>query len=316
MCFENFIGLTKKCNLDEPTSGLYVDMLEGVSMKSVANIAMGDAITAQALINEKTQLVFEKLESGAYPFLFHNAIEHSIESIISKGFSTEIGTLSENVRGLRIETKRGQLTKLVVERLYLLSSTDADGITITINDGIKTTTKTVSLVGGVENVIELNYSTHSHKVDITYQDHHITPFEGSISPYDRFWPIDCNNCGCNGMRMVGLDSGDEVSNWVGIRADTSLQCDRKKMVCLIAERSKVAILYLVGSELMKEHGATDRVNFLSINGKEFAQTKAAEWREAGEDMLMRSAQGITDYLRKSQSNCFICNNVKYGYSLP
>jgi hypothetical protein len=291
-------------------------MLEGVSMKSVANIAMGDAITAQALINEKTQLVFEKLESGSYPFLFHNTIEHSIESIISKGFSTEIGTLSENVRGLRIETKRGQLTKLVVERLYLLSSTNSNHTIITINDGIKTSTKNVTLHAGVESVIELNYSTHSHKVDITYQSNSVTPFEGSISPYDRYWPTDCNNCGCNGMRMVGLDSGEEVSNWVGMRADASLQCDRKKMVCLIAERSKVAILYVVGSELMKEHVATDRVNFLSINGKEFAQSKAAEWREAGEDMLMRSAQGITDYLRKSQSNCFICNNLKYGYSIP
>lgn len=317
MCYKNFIGLTKKCNLDAPTSGLYIDMLEGISMKSVANIAMGDAITAQALIDEKTQLVFEKLKSGSYPFLFENVIDHSVESIISKGFEDGVIPASTNERGVRIETKRGSLTKLVVERIYLLSETDVQGLEVVIRDGTQATkTIEIDLEAAKEKVVELNYTTSSTKVDITYENNGLVPFTGDISPWNRYYYKGCNSCGCNGMKIVSLDGGVEGSSWIGLRADTSLQCDREKMVCLVANIAKVAILYLVGSEVMKEHYSSDRVNFLSINGKEMAKEKAMEFLEEGEKVLDNNSQGITKYLSSAQKECFICNTVQYGYSLP
>jgi ribosomal protein S13 len=316
MCFSNFIGLTKKCNLPAPTSGLYLDMLEGVSLKSVANIAMGDATTAQQLINEKTELVFRMLEEEVYSFLFNETVEHSVESIVSRSFGLDSFHGYDGTRGLRVYAKRGQLTKLHIERLYLLSASDVDDLVITIDDNLNPITKTVNLEAGIELVVELNYSTTSHEVDITYQSEAFEPHEGSISPWDRFYFNGCNSCGCKGIRMVGLEHDDEISAYRGIRADVSLQCDRSKMVCLIAQRSKLAILYLVGAEVMKEAASTDRVNFLSINGKENAVAKAQEWEAKALGILQGNSQGISNYLRQAQSDCFICNNTKYGYSLP
>jgi hypothetical protein len=316
MCHSNFIGLSKKCDLPEPTSQLYIDMLEGLSLKRIANIATGDQISAQELLNEKTQLVFANIEASFSDLLFNQVVAHSIDSLIGPDFSNEFNDASSNVQGVRIKKRRGALTKIFIERLYVKSNSSHDDLEILIDDGQTETTYTIDVTGGVQSVIELDYSTTSNEVNITINNETFEPYKGGISPFHRFWDKTCNDCGCYGLQVSGIDGQSSVTEWRGIKVDCSVQCDKEKMLCLVANHQRLGILYLVGSELMKEHVSSDRVNYLVINGKEWAAAKAQEWEAKGNEIFASNAQGITRYLTSNQKDCFICNSTRYGYTLP
>ena len=315
MCYSNFIGLSKKCNLPAPSSGLYIDSLEGISTKSVANIAMGDAISAQALINEKLELVFANLEANAGSFLFDEVVNHSVDSVIGTEFDETVEDASSNERGLVITKRRGKLTKLNLQRIYLKSETDVEGLEVTITDGGTEEVLTVDLLANIEKVIEVNFATLSNSITVSYQNEDLTPYTGDATGFSKYWFQGCNTCGCHGLKVEPFDGDNSISEYIGLRVDASVECDRSKMVCLIAENQKVAILYLLGSEILKEHVSSDRVNFLAIN-KEWADKTKDIWEKKAYELLYQNSQGIKRYLTSHEKECFICNSIRNGYSLP
>ena len=78
----------------------------------------------------------------------------------------------------------------------------------------------------------------------------------------------------------------------------------------------MAILYPVGAEILKEWYSSDRINYLAINSKEWAKEKAVEWENKGNEILFNNSQGIRRYIESKQRECFICNQLNYGYTLP
>lgn len=315
MCYSNFVGLSAKCSNTEPTSGLFVDMLQGISLKKLANITGAENLIAQDLIDEKTQLVFKAMESTGSDF-FAGQVMHSIDSIIGRDFSESIMAGASSIRGAQVEKKRTTLSKLYIERIYFKSATAVEDLVITISDGFNSVTKTIDAGANEEVLIELDYSTSGNKVNITYENSDVTPYTGDITPWNTYKYDGCVNCGCDGLRVMGRDEDSYLSSWRGIKVDASVRCDRSKMVCLIAKFQPVAFLYLIGSELMKEAAASDRVNFLTINNKEQAKELSDEFSRIGYGMLADNKIGISEYLQKSESKCFTCNSITYGYSLP
>lgn len=316
-CLNGFFALSKQCSITPPTSELYIDMLEGISMKSLSNIVGADKLTAQKLVDEKTTLVGELLKANPNLMLLNDAVEHSIDSLVSKDFKDDFTTGEAINRGIRIEKKRGQLTKLVVERFYFKSHTAVTDLVITITDGVQSETHTVTAEADEEVIVEANFSTNNLWVTITYNSDVVEPYIGTICPYNTFLDADCHGCdGSKSLKLKTIEGNEFLIAYRGIRVDASVQCDREKMICLIAQNQKMAILYLVGAEILKEWYSSDRINYLAINSKEWAKEKAIEWESKGNEILFNNSQGIRRYIESKQRECFICNQVNYGYTLP
>ena len=291
-------------------------MLEGISLKSISNMVGADKLTAQALLDEKTLLVGELLKSGPSKFLFDNVVNHSVDTLISKDFSKDSTSGLDELRGLRIEKRRGYLTKLTVERIYFKSATAVTELDVTISDGVNEKVYQVTADANEEVVIEANYHTSNLSVDITYQNDSVEPYIGTLCPYNNFVELECRGCqGSKSMKIRTIEGEELLIAYRGIRVDASVMCDREKMVCLIADSQKLAILYLVGAELMRELIFSDRINFLTLN-KELAKEKLVEWENKGHGILFENSQGIRNMLTSKEKACFICNSYKYGYSKP
>lgn len=316
MCVNNFIGLSKKCQPTAPTSGLYIDMLEGLSVKNIASFTTGNAINAQALLNEKLELVFLDLKNNFSKVLFDNVVGHSVDSLISPDFDDKSIDGNAQRRGIEIERKRGQLTKLVVERIYVKSASSVSGLVITITDGANPVTRTVDLTADLETLIEINYSTTGNKVNIYFENADVLPYVGNIHPYNEFCESDCMSCGCEGLKIRAMAGTSLLTSYRGIRLDASLQCDTEKMTCLIAQRMSLTVLYMLGIQLLNELVASDRLNFLTVNNKEWAEAKKKEWQEKVDADIYQNARGIQEYIRRAEKECFICNNMSYGYATP
>lgn len=316
MCVDNFIGLSSKCQVTPPTSNLYIDMLEGMNVKNIASFTTGNAINAQALLNEKLKLVFLDLKNNFSRVLYDNVVGHSVDSLICPDFDDK--TIEGNVqrRGIEVERKRGQLTKLFIERIYVKSATSVNGVVVTVTDGVNQETYNIDLTADLETLIELNYSTTGKKITIYFENADVVPYVGSVKPYDDFCEYDCNGCGCEGLRVRAVAGNSYLTSFRGIRVDASLQCDTEKMTCLIAQRMSLTVLYMLGIQLLNEWESSDRLNFLTVNNKEWAAAKKNEWQQKVNEDIYQNSQGIQEYLRRAESKCFICNNVKYGYNTP
>ena len=316
-CLDNFFSLSKGCQTVAPSSGLYLDSLEVISLKGLSNIVGADKLTAQALVNEKTTLVGELLKANPTVMLMGDAVEHSIDSIVCKDFKNESIAGLESKRGMRVEKKRGYMTSLVIERFYFKSATAVTDLEITITDGVNEDVHVVTALANEDVVIEANFHTQNTWVEIYYEDASVEPYIGSLCPYNNFVDSDCRGCvGGKSIKVHAIQGEDLLIQYRGIKVDASVQCDRDKMVCLIAEHQKAALLYLVGAEVLKEWSTTDRLNFLAVASKEIAKEKAIEFEAKGNELLAANAQGIRKYLESKQKECFICNSVNYGYTLP
>lgn len=317
-CLNGFFALSKSCQVELPTSGLYIDSLEGISLKSLSNIVGAEKLTAQKLVDEKTQLIGELLKSGPSKYLFQSVVDHSVDSLISKDFKKDGQLESEAItRGLRLEKKRGKLTVLKVDRIYFKSATAVTALEITVTDGVNPKVYELTAEANEEIEIEANYSTNGLQIDITYDSETVEPYTGTVCPYNTFVDSDCIGCGgCKSLKIRAIEGDGLVLNYRGIRVDASVMCDREKMVCLIANDQKLPIMYLVGAEILKEWIGSDRINYITINSKEWAEKKIVEWEQKGWELLHENSQGIIKYLKQAEPKCFICQGFKYGFNIP
>lgn len=318
-CLNNFIGISAACTQVTPISNQYIEDLEGVSIKSLAAVEGGKYFTAQNLINEKMRVVGNKLVDRLGLLIGDISIEQSTDAIISRGFSEDSLTGSSGNPGLIIEKKASVFTKLFIPRLYFKSATAVSGLDITVDDGHQSQVFIIDADANEEVVIEANFLSGNLQVDVSYPavgpSHDIEPYTGTISPYHRY---DCSSCGYGGshyLKMKGIDfDGEESSSWYGIRADVQLVCDREKMICLVAKRNPMLFLYALGVELANEAIASDRLNFLAMNNRDWWSERGKDWASQFNELWLVNGDGIRSFLQGQDSSCFTCTGVHVRYS--
>ena len=246
-------------------------------------------------------------------------VEQNTHQIISIGFDEDYKTDGYGNPGLIIEKRPTKLTKLNLQRVYFKSHNEVNDLDITITDGVQTQVETISALADEEIIIDLNFITDNLSITITYEcagvSQTVEPYTGNISPFDRWGCSDCSGHHSEYLRMRSLDfEGDESLVWYGIRADVQLICDTEKMICLLAHKNKVVFLYALGVELMNEFVASDRLNFLTLNNKDWAAAKSLEWEARYKEMWAVNGQSIRRSLMNEEKDCFTCGgtHVQYG----
>ena len=305
-CLENYIGirtLVDNCDYPPSVSGLYLEDLEGLTMGKLASIETGKVQSAvtmfERLLERSGRLLSEELKIAMLPQL-------RSEATIEGG---RIGKFNSNTCGsseLTLETCLGSLQRFVIESIAV--KFDATGNqTITITDGQHVTTLTVATVAGVEQEVPLMYVAKTKKVVIT------SSATGYTANIGKAWKTRHNmNDGC--WRYVCCNTINRKG--CGIAANFSVQCDFDRLLCALFPHLKMPLLYSLGVEVLKEWESSDRLNFLTLHGNEWATEKKAEWTTKRNEMLNAAMTGIIQTLQAIDRDCVICGGYSYGYSHP
>lgn len=329
-CLKNFIGVSNRCEgTPASKSGLYIEDLEGISVKSLANIEAGKYLTVQAMIDAKLRVVGAKMLDTISGMINGITVETAADSLISKSFGEDYFAQANGSPGLKIKKYPTSFSSIFINTLYFKSHTAVVDLDILVDDGVNPQIFTISADADEEVTIECNYSTLQSVVTITYtsdagpSDLGVSPYTEDISSYGSFYipgSRDCSGCDDCGHRYfvvkgIGFD-GSEKSSYYGLRPNVSLVCDREKMVCLLAPMYKTTVLYALGVELVNEWIPSDRLNFLAMGSKEWAKEKSAEWQNKVAQTWFDNSEGIKNLLTHTESKCFKCTGYQYYERIP
>jgi len=327
-CASGFIGIRQACasaGMSAPKSGLFIEDLEGISVKNLEGINGGKYDDAVDLVNRKTmhaaRLVTEELRAYISPTFRE-------ELVLETGFGGKFETEEEYTAlldleyGLRASMINNNLRELRLEEIFLLFEGDfskeieiSDGVaTIKINEG---GTSVIAKAGEVTR-IPVDFVSSNGQIDISYNGLGVSSRNGTTSSTQFL--RSCSHCGSLGFEnftVKGIAGESEDEELYGVRARFSIDCSMEKALCLSLSRLKMAILYRVGIEILKEWEASDRMNWLTIHSRDWALEKRAEWEEITYPNLMKTlSSGVAHFLKKVDKNCLNCGGTTYGYTHP
>ncbi len=305
-CFTDYLGL--KGITASPVSGLFINDLPGINYAKSDAVADTDYATGIDFINAKIThaigLVTDDLRHFLAPyFKLHSQIDHELTS----GYKTGYHTAIDADRGLKIEKTTSRLTKLFVNRVKVLAN--SNGVEdITITDGNETTTYPVTLVAGVEQWVEINYTANRDIIYITMDNIKLAMSKGTVKKTGS-----CGTCAkrYKSFKVWGWNGTRTKADHYGLRANISVICSDDDLACVLKYHIKYPILYKFGVEFMKEVQETDRLNYFTLVGRE----QAGELQQSFEaDYVKRFnslAKTLPRLLRSIDLNCVTCTSGKY-----
>lgn len=319
-CVQDFI-LSKACinQGKSPRSGLYIEHLEGISIKNIADVDDGKYGSAAAFIQDKLDFAAELVLEDARAFLNNElSTKETSEAAVIGVLEPELGYYDAEAvtKGVYIEKRYSPMGKIRLDKLTLLVNTTINGKELIITDGINEKTVTVDLVAGVPKVVDVQYEGITDYLTIKWNTADIEPAASSIRK-----SITRGFCGyCDGadapIYIQGINGQQRGYSSYGIQAHIQLRCDLKQAFCQMIDDLKFAILYKTGILLLKEWQSTTRLNYLSIHSDEWLALKLTEWEELTyPEKLKQGLWNASTYLSKLDSRCFQKDEWKYAETI-
>ena len=306
-CTDNFIGIRVCSPPTPPKSGYYIDDLEGINVSAAADIATdSDAVN---LLEAKIQFAIKQTVNDALaklPNLQYNALAENLRAFC---FSATTRNASPTLSISRNEYKT-PLSDLVVNRIILKFGEAYVGHLEVLNDGVVIETIAVNVTADTEYIIDGLAIKATGVLSIRINNAGLNPYFAARTA--QVWDSAVTSCCLRPYESAYIT----MSDGIGIVADVSVVCSEDKLLCRMIFPLKDAILYRSGIEVLNEWLATDRVNFLAVNGQEWAMEKKAEWA-AAYNAKLSFALGSTliKTLQKIDPVCFDCGGNKFGYAL-
>lgn len=305
-CTDNFIGI-RVCGAGTSKSGYYIEDLEGINLQSAADIAVdSDAVS---LINSKIQFAIKQTVNDAAAKIPNLQFNVLAESLRSCDFS---GTKTANTPSVTVTRNnyKSPLSNLVLNRIIVKLGQDYTGDLQVLDGGqvvetisISATADTDLIIDGLAVIVEGDLSVRINSAGLE-------PY--TAYRYGQAWDAAVGSCCLRPWDSPFL----QMTDGYGIVADVSVVCSDEKLLCRLLYPLKDAILYRTGIEILNEWLATDRVNFLAVNGQEWAENKKTEWAQAYNAKLSFAlSSAALKTLQKIDPVCFDCGGNKFGYAL-
>lgn len=305
-CLDNYIGiraLTENCGAPSSVSGLYLEDLEGLTLSKLASIETGKQMDARVLfaqlLNRAGRQMLEEMKILLMPYL-------RMEASIEGGWLGKFGEATCAESKAELKTCHGRLARFVLEKVRVKFNHTGE-VVLTLTDGQHTETKTITTEAGVEQELQWFYVAKTENVTIT------APVEGYAGTLQGGWKMG-ERCGDCLYRFVCCNQTTRMA--CGITVQFTVQCDFEKMLCAALPHLNQPLLLSLGCEVLKEWEASDRLNFLTLHGKEWAAAKHDEWTMKRNEMLNAATQGIARMLQSMDDKCVTCGGYSYGYQHP
>lgn len=306
-----------KCNI--PESGLFINELPGMSLKRAANIApeqwQSGAEFLHASIKMAIRQVFDQFENelSAY-FDFTNIVETRKLKLFSEVNIIDPAPLD---RGLIIKRWRSEAGRLFVNEIYI-NVVSGGQTKIKIIDGSEIKEYDVILNSGF-NTVFINYKAESEHIKILFDQ---TNFETYNCTYNNGYTgyDGCNSCGRKSDKNIyvaGWDGAKEdTTKCFGIGLDVNVQCFSEYVLCGLLPKMSFLIWYKSGICVLKEHLASDRINHITIFGKDKAKEMLIEYEAEYKEKYSILVKSAYNYLKSTKGECITCNGTRYVQTLP
>lgn len=310
------IGIKDYKVCENPESNLFLNRdLPGMSLKMAANITNTEAFeTGAEFLRNCTILaarhVFDEFAQELQPyFSFANIVESRDLNV----FSTTQNAASSSERGIIIKRWRSEAARLFVEAVYI-SVLDAGEATINITDGSVTTSQTVDLVVGI-NEIRLDYKAEQEQIKITFDQTSFRTYDGSFNKGNSSCRS-CNGSNAKNIYVNGWDGSAESSNTYGFGVKVHVQCYEENILCSLLPKMYFLMLYKSGILALKERINTDRINHLATFGVERAKELLKEYEAEYKSKYSILVKSAYEFLRTTKGECVKCNNIRYVQVTP
>ena len=314
-CLINAIGIRKlvqELKTEPSTTGLYLEDLEGMTLKSVANIEPGKEQSGAALFNSIVlragNLMVEDIRTHLMGYLRDSG---NVEFGGFGEFKEDHKIVPVVMTGIKVELRGSHFMELVCTSIYIKSFSAVPGTQVLLSDG-NGLSKTYE-IDTTNRVIEIptQFISRTGLIELQWITNGQTVYETQLKNTMLFSGCHGCNSGYQFLKAAGMvDDVENLSYTYGLSMDVQAVCNMEKIICFVLQRFKNALLYKVGIETLKEHVSTDRLNFLAIHRREWAEEKIAEWQEVNyPNYLDNGMNGLAHYLQRIDSNCFNCGGI-------
>lgn len=279
-CLIDWIGLDSCTNTVVPESNIYVNMLPGIELRQLQDIADDDQQTFLAVWSDVQRLAAMRFKSDLIAMFSKRYTIRQVKELINMGKqidTTVIELASNNYVGHTIELNQNTDDQIVNSnyaaiyiqeiKFYAIVAPATDNVVIKIFDldlgeELYTTTLSTSTSTGWQRVA-LNQTFNVRRIFICVDSANIDTVELDISNRNYFQNWCCGQALVNGATAPNTtepDSYTEKQNTYGISTIFSVVCQYDNLVCNNKEHFGTAWLYCLGIQLMEERIRSSRLN--------------------------------------------------------
>tara|TARA_Y100000361_G_C11162000_1_gene348094 strand:+ start:25350 stop:26285 length:936 start_codon:yes stop_codon:yes gene_type:complete len=309
-CLKNVVGI--RCQGDSSSSGLYVEDLEGINIKTAAQIADNRYQSGIDLIAKKkdfaVKAIVNDIRSQFLPYFRTNSI---VDELKVGTYKDTTLTPSPFARGIQIKTRNSKLLKIRVSTIEIrLADFNYTGI-LDIIDGTNKTSYDFETDNEGVALIEVNYLSSENEIQVVIEDPNIKPIDAYVK----------KGCNCYTRRSeflhaTGYKDGDKASSTFGLSVQFLAECDNEKLICLISNQLGFPILYKTGIEIVKEWIASDRLNPVTIiddGTEEFLLENFENEYKKQLNLLIETLPKLMNHL---DDVCVVCVGNHYVEAIP
>jgi hypothetical protein len=309
-CLENVVGI--KCLSSSSGSGLFLEDLNGINLKTAANIADSRFVSGLELLKSKRnfaiQAVKQDIEGLVLPYFRMNSL---IDDLLIGEFKSNLLSSQPLSRGVKIKTKKSRLLRVRIKTIeiriqeanFVHSVQIIDGNTVT-NYGFETDSNGVAK-------IQVDHLTESNEVLVVMDNSVVTPFDASLK----------TGCSCYSKSTEfligwGWNGSTTTTSTFGLRVESLAECDNDSLFCLIGHKLGFAILYKTGIEIVKEWIASDRLNPVTIIDDGTEEFLLEEFSRDYKHAIKVLIEQIPELLSRVDDVCVVCNQSRYVEGTP
>lgn len=319
-CLTDFIGL-EGCGTATPDSGLFVNILPGISLKSVDKTADSEQVNyagvwADVQLRAGKRFFTDLRSELSKRYQIKSAtdivdIGDRVDTTITTGAAAKYRGIFVDLDGFQDNNYiRSNLQQINVQRIRIYLSV-ASNPTIKIFNAITGAVLfTGAVTGGVVgwNEVEVYEKYTARKIFIAYDS---TAIAGVNLPIINTGccDADCDSIiygGESSITSTVKESGiTKANDSFGLSACYDVQCTYEAFVCCHKEIFANALLYLLGSQLLFELQYSPRINFYTTINAQKAKDLRIEFEAIYKDELMQAMNGIN---LNTSDCCLECNN--------
>tara|TARA_R110002096_G_scaffold230377_2_gene420021 strand:- start:1104 stop:2084 length:981 start_codon:yes stop_codon:yes gene_type:complete len=322
-CLDNYIGIRGLCSDTLPESGLYINDLQSVSLKMLANIADSEQKDFLGVFNEVTTRALNEFESDVMNrsqkfFRTNIQIENDKTGTFKEPY--EVVSSSAEFKGVGIELRDNISNYLSIYintvQIYLDGVGTKSILIYNTLDGVLMDTVTFEGVVGMNRVnINKSYPTYGQNTNI------FICYDATATNSISVDNIDYSDAAI--IRGAKVSTGSSVidSNLVydgdsyGLVVDYNIKCDISEFICSSRDAFKFALWYKFGACLMFERLNSDRLNKFTLNKSPLEIKEIYKFYDNKYTEIMESV--MSNLNSNEDTVCFSCNRQRnYRYLKP
>jgi len=309
-CLENIVGL--KCLEESSVSGLFIEDLNGINLKTAANIVDSRFVSGLDLLKAKkefaTKAVQQDLSGAILPFFRVNSI---IDEIEVGNFKTNFLSSVALTRGIKIKARKSRLLRLRIKTIEIRIEEVNFDHSVEIIDGNTSTSFPFTTDANGFAKINVEYLSETDEVFLVMDNATIKPLDASLKT-----GCSCYSKSTEFLNAWGWNGSTTSTSTFGLKAEVLAECNNEKLYCLLGGKMGFAILYKTGIEIVKEWIASDRLNPVTIIDDGTEEFLLEEFKSEYKKALKILVEQIPLFLSRIDEVCVVCNQSVYVQGTP